>query len=101
MTIEGRFRNRSEVMAAKEQPPYSYIAAVDASAGDVSFSGYHICELRCKTAGSVKVDTIESAGVTLLLADYDIISARITKVYQTGTDEALRSGAITVFGFPD
>jgi hypothetical protein len=101
MTGEGIFANRSAVSAAKEQPPYSYVASVDASSADVTFAGYRICEMRCKTAGTIKLDTTESVGVSLNAADYDIFSLRIKKIYMTGTTEGIRTGAITVFGFPD
>lgn len=101
MSGEGVFANRSAVLAAKEQPPYSYVASVDASSADVIFTGYRICELRCKTAGTIKLDTTESVGVSINATDYDIFSVRVKKIYMTGTDEGLRNGAITVFGFPD
>ncbi len=101
MSGEGILANRSPQFAQKEAPPYSYVANVDCSGGDVTFSGNHICELRCKTQGSIKVDTTESTGVTLYSAGYDIFSLRIKKVYKTGTDAGLQSNSITVFGFPD
>jgi hypothetical protein len=87
-------------MPASPFDPFSYIFNVDLSSADwVCPQGIRIGELRCTTAGTIKVDTLLSTGVNLLVTDFDIETPEITKIYKTGTDAGLYTGKITVFGW--
>jgi hypothetical protein len=57
-----------------------------------------INQLRCTTAGLIKVDMPNATGVTIPVTTYDIVDGEFTKIYKTGTDAALWTGCITVFG---
>jgi hypothetical protein len=98
-TISQRIHEDETVVA--QAPPYTYAVAVDVSSADQTFDGIVVCELRCKTAGTIKVDLPTATGVSIYAGAYDIFRIRVTKVYKTGTDAGLQSGDIVVFGFKD
>jgi hypothetical protein len=80
--------------------PFTTVKAVDLSGGNYTpAADFQVTELRCKTAGAIKVDTANSTGETILMGDYDLLPIQITKIYQTGTDAGLVTGAIVVYGF--
>jgi hypothetical protein len=88
-------------MPASPFDPFAYAFNVALTPGDFTPpTNVRIGELRCAIAGAIKVDTLLSTGVTILVTNYDIVHAEITKIYKVGTDPALYS-CITVLGWPN
>jgi hypothetical protein len=86
--------------AQLKNSPFTMCQAVDLSAVDyVPAADFAIAEIRCKTAGVVKVDTLYSTGISIILGDGDLAPLLITKIYKVGTDAALASGVLWVSGF--
>ena len=80
--------------------PYTMAVEVDLSTTDYSVpSDFQVNEIRCVTAGAIKIDTTRSTGVTIHLGAFDLLPIVITKIYKTGTDAALVTGNIVVYGF--
>lgn len=80
------------------QPPYTKVLAVDLSSVDwtSASASMFVGEMRNKVAGNIKVDTIDSTGIIYPADAYDIVRARITKIYKSGTTAT----NITVWGYP-
>jgi hypothetical protein len=87
-------------MPASPFDPFSYVFSVDLSSADwVLPPRVRAGQVRCTTEGTIKVDTLLTKGVNLLVTDYDILDAEVTKIYKTGTDAGLATGCITIFGW--
>jgi hypothetical protein len=88
--------------ATQDQPSYRMGVNVDVTDTDyIVPANFSILELRCNSEGTIKVRLADRSDnvINLYSGGFDVFRLNIIKVYRLGTDLALRTGAITLFGF--
>ena len=80
-------------------PPYSYIHVIDLTRGNWNKpSDVVICEVRCKSAGTVLMQTRNGRTAKRFYNNYDIDRIDVQIIFQGTTSENLYKNKITVAG---